>query len=317
MRIAVLDDYHGVALERADWSGLAADHEINVFTEHLGSRDKVTAALADFEILAVMRERTLFDRATLETLPNVKLIVTTGTRNAAIDVAACRERGITVCGTGGTTSATPELTWALILSLARHVPTENAAMREGRWMSTIGMDLAGNTLGIIGLGRLGTVMAGIAKAFGMRVIGWSQNLTDAAAAAAGAERVSKEELFRQSDFITIHYKLSDRSTGLVGAAEFALMKPTAYLVNTSRGPIVDTTALVDALKSGRIAGAGIDVYDTEPLPADHPLRSCPRTVLTPHIGYVSENTYDVFYPETVEAIEKWIAGSPVRVIEKD
>jgi phosphoglycerate dehydrogenase-like enzyme len=205
----------------------------------------------------------------------------------------------------------------LILSLARHVPTENAAMREGRWMSTIGMDLSGNTLGIIGLGRLGGVVAGIGKAFGMRVIAWSQNLTDAAAAEAGAERVSKEELFRQSDFITIHYKLSERSTGLVGAAEFALMKPTAYLVNTSRGPIVNTEALIDALKSGRIAGAGIDVYDTEPLPADHPLRSCPRTVLTPHLGYVSEKTYDVFYRETVEAIEKWLAGSPVRVIEKD
>jgi phosphoglycerate dehydrogenase-like enzyme len=315
MKIAVLDDYHGVALERADWSRLQADHEVTVFNKHLGSGDRVVAALANFEILAVMRERTLFDRATLDRLPNLKLMVTTGMRNAAIDVAACQERGITVCGTRGTTSATPELAWGLILSLARHIPTENAAMREGKWMSTIGMDLAGSTLGIVGLGRLGAVVAGFGKAFGMRVIAWSQNLTDAAAKEASAERVTKEDLFRQSDVITIHYKLSDRSTGLVGAAEIGLMKRTAYLVNTSRGPIVDAGALMDALKAGRIAGAGLDVYDTEPLPQDHSLRSCPRTVLTPHLGYVSENTYDIFYADTVEGIESWLKGSPVRVIE--
>ena len=274
----------------------------------------VVAALRDYDVLCIMRERTLFDRATLMGLTNLKFVVTTGMRNAALDLEALGERGIPASGTASTAHATPELAWGLILALARHIPTENQRMREGHWITTLGTDLRGSTLGIIGLGRLGREMAVIAKAFGMNVVAWSQNLTDEAAAAANAKRVDKADLFRQSDFITIHYKLSERSTGLVGADELAMMKPTAYLVNTSRGPIVDTDALIAALEAGRIGGAGIDVYDSEPLAKDHPLRSCPRTVLTPHLGYVSENTYRIFYEETVEAVEKWLAGEPVRVL---
>lgn len=314
MKIAVLDDYHELAVSMADWSRIKADHDVMVFKEHLGSRENVIAELADFDILGIMRERTLFDRATLEKLPNVKLIATTGMRNAAIDMDYCNERGIAVVGTGGSAQATPELAWGHILSLARHIPTENGRMREGSWITTLGIDLAGKTLGIVGLGRLGGMMAKIGGAFGMRVIAWSQNLTDEAAAEYGAQRVGKDELFKQSDFITIHYKLSERSKGIVGAAEIEMMKPTAFLVNTSRGPLVDTDALIAALQAGQIAGAGIDVYDVEPLPKDHPLRSCPRTVLTPHLGYVTQDTYKQFYTEMVEGIEGWLAGKPVRVI---
>ncbi len=314
MKIAVIDDYQKIAREMADWSGLMAAHDVVFFHEPIGDQAAVTAALKDFDIVCIMRERTLFDRATLQGLANLKLLVTTGMRNASLDVAYLNERGIPVCGTGGSTNSTPELAWGLILSLARHIPTENQRMREGNWITTLGVDLAGNTLGILGLGRLGSAMARVANAFDMDVIAWSQNLTEEAAAAAGATRVDKETLFRQSDFITIHYKLSERSTGLVGAAELAQMKPTAFLVNTSRAPIVETDALIAALKDGRIAGAGIDVYDDEPLAGDHPIRTCPRTVLTPHLGYVSEKTYRQFYGETVEAIEAWLNGSPVRLL---
>lgn len=315
MKIAVIDDYQKLAREMADWSGIEAAHEVTVFSEPLGERDAVIAALRDFDILCVMRERTLFDRATIMGLDNLKFLVTTGMRNAALDMAALKERGIPVSGTGGSARSTPELAWGHILSLARHIPIENQRMREGSWITTLGIDLAGRTLGIVGLGRLGSVMAGIGNAFQMDVIAWSQNLTEDKAQAAGARRVDKEELFRQSDFITIHYKLSERSQGLIGADELALMKPTAYLVNTSRAPIIDTEALIATLQAGRIAGAGIDVYDSEPLAKDHPLRSCPRTVLTPHLGYVTDLTYQAFYRETVEDIEAWLAGSPLRVID--
>lgn len=315
MKIGILDDYDDVARNFADWSRLERDHEVVVFNRHLGTGAAVTSALASFDVLAIMRERTTFDRETIAALPNLKLIATTGMRNAAIDLDACRERGIAVVGTGGSAQATPELAWGLILSLARNIPAENSGMRNGGWMTTIGTDLSGKTLGIVGLGRLGAMMARIGAAFGMRVIAWSQNLTAEAAAKAGAERVEKDQLFAQSDFITIHYKLSPRSAGIVGAQDLAQMKPTAFLVNTSRGPLVDTAALIAALKEGRIAGAGIDTYDVEPLPADHPLRSCPRTVLTPHLGYVTTDTYRQFYSETVEGIEAWLAGKPVRVIE--
>ena len=314
MRIAILDDYHGLALQVADWSGLKASHEVIVFKEHIGERDRVVAELSEFDILGIMRERTLFDRATLERLPNLKLIATTGMRNAAIDLDACKERNIAVVGTGGSAQATPELAWGHIIALARHIPTEDRRMREGAWITTLGIDLAGKTLGIVGLGRLGAVMVRIGNAFNMRVIAWSQNLTAQTATEHGAERVSKGDLFRQSDFITIHYKLSDRSVGLVGETEIGMMKPSAFLVNTSRGPLVDTDALIAALQAGRIGGAGIDVYDTEPLPKDHPLRSCPRTVLTPHLGYVTADTYHQFYNEMVEGIESWLAGAPVRQI---
>lgn len=315
MKIAVTDDYQKLAHGMADWSRIEADHEVTFFHEPIGDRDAVISALKDFDVLCIMRERTLFDRATLDGLPNLKFVATTGMRNAALDVDALKERDIQVSGTGGSVYSTPELAWGHILSLARNIPAENQSMREGNWITTLGVDLAGRTLGILGLGRLGTAMATVAKAFRMNVIAWSQNLTDEKAAEAGAARVSKEDLFAQSDFITIHYKLSERSTGLVGANELKLMKPTAFIVNTSRGPIIDTDALVAALKSGQIAGAGIDVYDNEPLAKGHPLRSCPRTVLTPHLGYVTDLTYQAFYRETVENLEAWFAGSPVRLVK--
>ncbi|MHA1538760.1 MAG: D-2-hydroxyacid dehydrogenase family protein [Alphaproteobacteria bacterium] len=314
MKIAVLDDYQNVAREMADWSGLEANHEITFFDDIYEGLDGFARRLEPFEIVCIMRERSPIGRDLIERLPNARLFVTAGMRNAAIDLEACAERGITVLGTGGSAQATPELAWGMMLSLARNIHIENARMREGKWITTLGLDMQGKTLGILGLGRLGAKMAQIAKAFDMGVIAWSQNLTDAAAAEAGARRVDKAELFASADFITIHYKLGERSRGLVGAVELALMKPTAYLVNTSRGPIVDTTALIAALTEGRIAGAGVDVYDSEPLPADHPIRACPRTILTPHLGYVTDGTYRAFYGEIVESLESWLAGSPIRVL---
>jgi phosphoglycerate dehydrogenase-like enzyme len=274
----------------------------------------VVERLAPFEVVVAMRERTPFTRARLERLDNLKLLVTTGMRNAAIDLQAAGERGVTVCGTGSLGPPTAELAWGLILALTRHIPAEDARMRAGGWQHTLGPELAGRTLGLVGLGRLGARMARIARAFEMETLAWSQNLTAERAAEAGAEAVAKDELFRRADVVSIHLVLSDRTRGLVGADGLALMKPTAYLVNTSRGPIVDEPALLDALHSGRIAGAGIDVYDTEPLPPSHPLRFAPNTVLTPHIGYVTTGTYEVFYREAVEDIAAWLAGAPVRVL---
>lgn len=314
MRIAVLDDYQDVARDMADWSRLQRDHEVTFFHDVYEGLEGFARRLQGYQVLGVMRERSPIGRDLLERLADVKLIATAGMRNAAIDLDCCKERGIAVCGTQNSADATPELAWGLMLGLARNIHVENARMREGAWITTLGVDLSGKTLGILGLGRLGTRMAGIARAFGMDVIAWSQNLTDAQAAEAGAKRVEKDELFRRSDFITIHYKLGERSRGLVGARELGLMKPTAYLVNTSRGPIVDTAALIEALEAGRIAGAGIDVYDEEPLPADHPLRRTPRTLLTPHLGYVTDGSYGAFYGQMVESIERWIAGDPVRVL---
>lgn len=314
MKIAVLDDYQGVAREFGSWRSLEAGHEIKIFREHLGDRDAVVGALKDFDVIAAMRERTLFDKATLERLPNLKFMVTTGMRNSSIDMDYLKERGIQCSGTGGRTQTTPELAWGLILAVARNIPLEDNNMRTGNWQTTIGLDLEDKTLGIVGLGRLGREMARIGQAFKMNVIAWSQNLTDESAAEAGVRRVDKAQLFRTADVVTIHYKLSERSTGIIGKAEIEAMKPTSILVNTSRAPIIDMDALISALKSGTIAGAGIDVYDTEPVPADHPIRSCPRTVLTPHLGYVSHDTYRIFYSETVGAIEAWITGAPVRVI---
>lgn len=313
-RIAVLDDYQNVALEMADWSRVRAKHEVVVFNHHMASGDDVVSALAGFDVVAIMRERTAFPRAVLERLPALKLLVTTGMRNASVDMKAAAERGITVCGTGGGNHATAELAMALILGLARNLHTEFRNMHEGRWQSTVGQDLRGKTLGILGLGKLGGQLAVYAKSFGMELIAWSQNLTEAQAREKGASRVEKDELFRRSDFISIHLVLSDRSRGLVGARELSLMKPSASIVNTSRGPIIDATALAAALKEGRIAGAGLDVYDVEPLPAAHALRAEPRALLTPHLGYVTRETYALFYPQTVEAIEGWLAGKPVRVI---
>ncbi len=312
MRVAVLDDYQGVALRFAGWDGLEA--EVEVFSDHLAGDAEVVGRLAPFEVVVAMRERTPFTRARLERLENLKLLVTTGMRNASIDLEAARERGVVVCGTGSLGPPTAELAWGLILALTRQIPAEDARMRAGGWQHTIGPELAGHTLGLLGLGRLGSRMARIARAFEMETIAWSQNLTPERAAEAGVEAVAKDELFRRADVLTIHLVLSDRTRGLVGAPELALMKPSAYLVNTSRGPIVDEAALLDALHSGRIAGAGLDVYDTEPLPPQHPLRFAPNTVLTPHIGYVTTGTYEVFYREAVEDIAAWRAGAPVRVL---
>jgi D-3-phosphoglycerate dehydrogenase len=312
-RCAILDDYQNVALRLADWSAVQKDAEIVVFTEPLGGKLKET--LRDFSILCLMRERTPFDRATIEALPNLKLIVTSGMRNAAIDIAAAAARGIPVCGTESIGTPTAELAFGLMLELTRKIGFENARLKAGApWQSTLGTELAGKTLGILGLGKLGSRVAQIGNAFGMNVIAWSQNLTDEKASAAGAKRVSKEDLFRQSDFITIHTQLSDRTRGVVGAAEFALMKPTAYLINTSRGPIVDEAALIAALRGNKIGGAGIDVYDAEPLALDHPLRKIDKAVITPHLGYVTAEGYRRFYTQMVEDVRAWLDGKPMRVI---
>ncbi|MGI9477897.1 MAG: D-2-hydroxyacid dehydrogenase family protein [Hyphomicrobiaceae bacterium] len=316
MKIAVLDDYQGVAKTFADWRALEGTQDVHVFREHIaGGRDAVVAALQDFDVIAAMRERTVFDRATLEQLPNLKFMVTTGMRNSSIDMAYLNERGIACSGTAGRTQTTPELAWGLILAVARNIPLEDGNMRAGRWQQTIGLDLEDKTLGIVGLGRLGREMARIGQAFKMNVIAWSQNLTEAGAAEVGVRRVEKGALFAEADVVTVHYKHSERSTGLLGAAEFAAMKPTGIFVNTSRAAIIDMAALMETLQAGRIAGAGLDVYDDEPVPVDHPIRSCPRTVLTPHLGYVSHDTYRLFYAQTVENIEAWLAGAPVRVID--
>jgi phosphoglycerate dehydrogenase-like enzyme len=315
VKVAVLDDYQRVALSYPYWSTLPADVSVVPFHEHVPAAD-LPALLAPFDAVVAMRERTALPASLLAELPRLRLIVTAGMANAAIDMAAARERGITVCGTGAVGSATAELTWALLLALVRGIPAADASVRAGRWQaaSPPGTDLAGATLGVIGLGRLGSQVAAVARAFGMRVVAWSRNLTAERAAECGAEPVTKADLLSTSDIVTIHVRLSDRTRGLLGAAELAAMKPTAYLVNTSRGPIVDERALVDALTEGRIAGAGLDVYDTEPLPAGHPLLSAPNTVLTPHLGYVSTATYDLFFREMVADIAAFHTGDPVRVL---
>ncbi len=313
--IAILDDYQNVALKMADWSRLQAAHKITVFDKPFANPDEAAGALADFEIVGIMRERTAFSRALLDRLPKLKLLVTTGMRNASIDMKAAADRGITVCGTTAGNHATAELAMGMVLGLARNFHVELANMREGRWQTTVGQNLKGRTMGLLGLGKLGSGLAHYAQAFGMKTIAWSQNLTAAAAQEKGVERVEKDDLFRRADFISIHLVLSDRSRGLVGARELALMKPTASIVNTSRGPIIDATALAEALAVGRIHGAALDVYDVEPVPAAHALRREPRALLTPHIGYVTEETYRSFYPCMVEDIEGWLAGKPVRVLE--
>ena len=311
MRIAILDDYQNVSHQFADWSRLAADHDITVFNAPLTDR---AAQLKAFDIICAMRERTVFDRALIEQLPNLKLIVTTGMRNASIDSAACADRNVLVCGTGSHGQAAGELTFALIMALARVLPQEIASLRAGTWQQSIGRALYGSTLGIIGLGQIGKQMADFAKPFGMNVLAWSQNLTEARCAEVGVGYAPKNDLLAQSDFVTIHLKLSDRTRGFFGAAEFAAMKPDAYLVNTARGPIVDQDALIDAVTNGRIAGAALDVFDEEPLPAGHPLLDAPNLLLTPHLGYVTREIYAIFYSDTIEAIDAFLAGNPVRVI---
>jgi phosphoglycerate dehydrogenase-like enzyme len=311
VQIAVLDDYQDVALEMADWSPLQGRAGITVFHDHLAGADAIVARLQPFEIVCVMRERTPLTRAILERLPKLRLIVSTGPGNASIDAGAATERGVQVLNTGYSSAPTVELTWALILASARHLVAENESVRSGGWQRHVGDDLAGRTLGLLGLGNIGGAVARIGKAFEMNVIAWSENLTADRAAAVGAVRVTKEELFGRADILSIHLVLSRRTRSIVGAAELSLMKPTARLVNTSRGPIVVEAALVDALNEGRIAGAAIDVFDQEPLPPDHPFRRLPNALATPHIGYVSRGLYERFYQDTVSNIVHWLdaAGS--------
>ena len=306
VNIAVLDDYQNIALEMADWSSLDGRATITVFNDHLADPDRVVDRLLPFDVVCVMRERTPLPRAIIERLPRLKLIASTAFRNASIDIAAAAERGIEVMHTGYDSSPTVELTWALILASARHIAAENASLRSGGWQRAIGDGLRGKTLGVLGLGNIGSQIARVGLAFGMEVIAWSQNLTPEKAEAQGVRLTSKDELFRQADIVTIHLVLSGRTRGLVGAAELATMKPSARLVNTSRGPIVEEAALVDALRERRIAGAAIDVFDVEPLPSDHPYRSLENALATPHIGYVSRELYRTFYGDTVKNIAAWL-----------
>jgi phosphoglycerate dehydrogenase-like enzyme len=315
VRVAVLDDYQQIALAIGPWADLGDAVDVIAFDDHVDDDDALAERLAPFDVVVAMRERTPFTRARLERLPALRLLVTTGLDNASIDDGAARELGITVCGTRGLPSHTAELTWGLILALLRSIPAEDRRVREGGWQHTIGPELAGHTLGLLGLGRLGTRVARVAQAFEMHTIAWSEHLDAERAAGRGVEAVGKDELFERSDVVTIHLRFGDRTRGLVGAAELARMRPTAYLVNTSRGPIVDEAALLEALRSGSIAGAALDVYDIEPLPPGHPLRSAPNTVLTPHIGYVTTGTYEVFFRDAVEDIAGFLRGEPVRVVQ--
>ena len=314
MRIAVLDDYQGVAREMADWASLGADSEVVFFRDHLAELGSLVQRLKDFEIVVAMRERTPFPRALLDKLPRLRLLVTTGMRNASIDLAAARERGVAVCGTPGASGSTGELTWGLIHALFRQIPREDRLVREGRWQTTVGLGLAGKTLGVVGLGTIGSQVARVGAAFNMEVIAWSQNLDAERASRAGAKRVERDELLARSDVVTIHLVLSERTRGLIGERELSRMRSTAFLVNTSRGPIVDEAALAAALKKGTIAGAGIDVYDSEPIAPDHPLLSAPNTVLTPHLGYVTREGYSAYFRGAVENIAAWRRGAPMRVL---
>jgi len=315
MRLSILDDYQGAALDMADWSPLQGRVEIVVERKPFADEDAAARALAASEIVAAMRERTPFPRSLVERLPNLKLLNTTGMRNASFDLAALRDRGVVVCGTQGGGLDTAELTWGLILGAARRIAEDHRSMREGLWQTRIGNRLEGKTLGVLGLGRLGSAVARVGLAFDMKVIAWSPNLTAERAAAVGVERVDKEALLRQSDVLSVHMVLSPRSRGLVGRNDVALMKETAILVNTSRGPIVDADAVIEALEAGRLGYAAFDVYDREPLPADHPLRRTPNVLLTPHIGYVTEENYRSSYPQIVENIVAFLDGRPVRVIQ--
>ncbi|WP_274425356.1 D-2-hydroxyacid dehydrogenase family protein [Chelativorans sp. YIM 93263] len=315
LRVAILDDYQNVARSLANWSQLGPDYEVTVFTENLSTEDAAAEALAEFDVLCLMRERMPLSASLIARLPKLKLVNVTGARVRVIDFDAATARGITVCHTfaGESRHATPELAWGLIIACARHIPDEHRHVREGQWQQTIGTTLGGKTLGLVGLGKLGSRMAAIGQAFEMNVIAWSQNLTDERAAEAGVRRVDKETLFSSADVVSLHLVLSERSRHTVSARELGLMKPGAILVNTSRGPLIDEEALVKALEERRIR-AGLDVFDTEPLSADHPLRSAPNTVLSPHLGYVTEGAYERFYKDTVENILAWQAGEPVRVL---
>jgi phosphoglycerate dehydrogenase-like enzyme len=306
MKVAILDDYQNVALKLANWSAVVSRADITVFSDHVAGPDAVVARLLPFDVICVMRERTPLPRGIIERLPRLKLIVSTGPRNASIDMEAAEERGIRVTGTGYRSTPTIEMTWALILASARHIVRESNSVRNGGWQTSVGRELDGRILGVLGLGNIGGAVARIGLAFGMKVIAWSQNLTLEIAVAAGATLVTKEELFRQADLVSIHLILSRRTRGLVGAADLELMKPTSWLINTSRGPIVDESALIQALTSRAIAGAALDVYDAEPLSPDHPFRTLDNVLATPHLGYVAEDLYRTFYGDTAISVSAWL-----------
>jgi phosphoglycerate dehydrogenase-like enzyme len=305
-KIAILDDYQNVALESADWSVLRDRADIAVFRNHLADPETLIERLLPFDVVCVMRERTPLLRNIIERLPNLRLVVSTGSVNASIDIAAAADHGIAVAHTGYRSDPTIELTWALILAAARNIVRESNSVRSGGWQQTLGTDLRGKTLGVLGLGRIGSQVARVGSAFGMNLVAWSQNLTPEVAQAAGAALVSKDQLFEQADVLTIHLVLSSRTRGLVGATELGKMKPTARLINASRGPIVDEQALISALKNKQIAGAAVDVFDIEPLPPSHPFRTLENVLATPHIGYVSDGLYKTFYEDAVSNIRKWL-----------
>ena len=315
MRVAILDDYFDAALRLADWSPLKGRADIKVFTEPLGGEDNAAKKLADFEIIVGMRERTPFPATLIRRLPKLKLLITTGMRNLSFDLEAAHSQGVTVCGTGGVGNPTAELAVGMMIALLRDIPGQFGSMRQGGWQTRPGYDLAGKTLGLLGLGRVGSAAAAVGNAFNMKVIAWSQNLTEQRAAECRARRVEKEELFRQSDVISIHLILSGRTRGIVGAGELDLMKPTAYLVNTSRGEIVNEAALLKVLQEKRIAGAAIDVYGVEPLPADHAIRKLDNVLLTPHLGYVTAENFAKMYQDAIEGIIAFLDGKPVRVLK--
>ncbi len=313
-KIAVLDDYQGVALSSADWSAVQARAEVTVFQDHEGDADALVRRLEPFDAVCVMRERTPLPGSILRRLPRLKFIGSTAPRNVAIDLDAAKQCGITVCSTGYTAHGAMELTWALILAAARQIPAETASLRSGGWQVAVGRDLYGSTLGIMGLGSIGRRMAAVAGAFGMEVLAWSQNLTAEKAQAAGARWVDKETLLRRADVVTLHLVLSERTRGIVGAADLALMQPQAWLVNTSRGPLVNEAALISVLQHRRIGGAALDVFDTEPLPPTHPFRTLPNVLATPHVGFVTSDTYEIFFNDTVENLLAWLDGAPIRVM---
>jgi phosphoglycerate dehydrogenase-like enzyme len=312
MKIALLDDYQRVAREFADWTRLPEGSELVVFDRHLAEPEELVKALEPYAVLVLMRERTPMPASLLERLPNLRLLVTTGARNASIDLEACRARGITVCGTGSRGTSTAELTWGLLLALIKRIPTEDRALRSGQWQTGLTEGLEGKRLGVVGLGKLGTQVARVGQVFGMETVAWSPNLTDARAAEAGVRRVEKQELFATSDVVSLHLVLSERTRHVVGARELEAMKPTAWLLNTSRAGLVDEAALLTVLRERRIAGAGLDVFSTEPLPHGHPLLGLDHVVLTPHLGYVTRENYAVFYRDALEDILAWHAGAPVR-----
>lgn len=314
LRCAVIDDFQSVATTVVDWSPVTADVEVVSFTEHLATEDEAAAALADFDIVVTLRERVPFPADLFARLPRLRLLVASGMRNSVIDFDAAKRHGVTVCGTASSSTPPVELTWALLLGLARGIVPEAEALRtDGPWQSTLGADLHGRTLGLLGLGKIGGRVAQVGRAFGMEVLAWSQNLTEERTGEVGATlAASKEDLLASSDFVSVHLALGDRTRGLIGAAELALMRPTAYLVNTSRAAIVDTDALLAALRAGTMAGAATDVFDIEPLPAGHPVRTAPRLLATPHLGYVSRANYETYYGQAVENIRAFLDGQPVR-----